>query len=82
MEENKKVTIQLDGHTCSIGQDDYNQKLSEGRARAVLEFLLKNGIKEKRLSSFGFGETKPLESNDDEASREKKRIVEFVILSK
>jgi outer membrane protein OmpA-like peptidoglycan-associated protein len=82
LEENKKVTIQLDGHTCSIGQDDYNQKLSEGRARAVLEFLLKNGIKEKRLSSFGFGETKPLESNDDEASREKNRRVEFVILSK
>ncbi len=82
LEDNKKVTIQLDGHTCSIGQEDYNQKLSEDRARAVLEFLLKNGIKEKRLSSFGFGESKPLESNDDEANRQKNRRVEFIILSK
>lgn len=82
LEDNKKVTIQLDGHTCSMGQEDYNQKLSEDRARAVLEYLVKNGIKSKRLSSFGFGETKPIESNDDEESRQKNRRVEFVILSK
>jgi OOP family OmpA-OmpF porin len=82
LEENKKITIQLDGHTCSIGQDDYNQKLSEDRARAVLDYLVKNGIKEKRLSSFGFGETSPRESNDTEEDREKNRRVEFVILTK
>ncbi len=80
LKDNKKIKIQLDGHTCSIGKDDYNQKLSEDRARAVLEYLTENGIKEKRLSSFGFGETKPRETNDLEAGREKNRRVEFVIL--
>lgn len=82
LRSNKKVKIQLDGHTCSIGQDDYNQKLSEDRARAVLEYLSKKGVKDKRLSSFGFGETKPIASNDEEATREQNRRVEFVILEK
>ncbi len=82
LKENKKVKIELDGHTCSIGKEDYNQKLSEDRARAVLLYLLENGIKEKRLSSFGFGETKPIESNIQESGREKNRRVEFVILEK
>ncbi|QSE97749.1 OmpA family protein [Fulvivirga lutea] len=82
LEDNKKIKIQLDGHTCSIGKDDYNQKLSEDRARAVLEYLVDNGIKDKRLSSFGFGETKPRETNEDESGREKNRRVEFVILEK
>ncbi len=80
LKDNKKIKIQLDGHTCSIGKDDYNQKLSEDRARAVLEYLTENGIKEKRLSSFGFGETKPRETNEKESGREKNRRVEFVIL--
>ncbi len=82
LNENRKITIQLDGHTCSMGQEDYNQKLSEERARAVLNYLVSQGIKEKRLSSFGFGETKPRESNDTPTEREKNRRVEFVILSK
>lgn len=80
LQENKKIKIQLDGHTCSIGQGDYNQKLSEERARAVLEYLIGKGVKEKRLSSFGFGETKPMETNEDESRRIKNRRVEFVIL--
>ena len=80
LKDNRKIRIQLDGHTCSIGQADYNQKLSEDRAKAVLAYLLKNGIKEKRLSSAGFGESKPRENNENEAGREKNRRVEFVIL--
>jgi len=80
LKDNKKVMIQLDGHTCSIGKDDYNQKLSENRAKAVLIYLQENGIKSKRLSSAGFGESKPKESNENEIGRERNRRVEFVII--
>lgn len=82
LNDNKKIKIQLDGHTCSIGKEDYNKRLSEDRARAVLEYLLGQGIKDKRLSSFGFGEAKPRESNENEIGRERNRRVEFVILEK
>jgi len=82
LETNKKVKIELDGHTCSIGTDDYNQKLSENRALAVQNYLLEKGIKSRRLTSIGFGEAKPLESNENEEGRIKNRRVEFVIIEK
>ena len=80
LNDNKKIKIEVDGHTCSMGQEDYNQKLSEERAKAVLDYLVNKGIKEKRITSFGFGETKPIETNEYEAGRIKNRRVEFVIL--
>jgi len=82
LNENNKVKIQLDGHTCSIGREDYNQKLSEARAQAVKDYLASQGIKEKRLSSIGFGELKPLASNETETGRRQNRRVEFVIMDK
>lgn len=80
--DNPKVKVEFDGHTCSIGQADYNQKLSEDRALAVYQYLSDRGISKKRISSFGFGETKPLQSNESESSREQNRRVEFVIIDK
>lgn len=82
LKENKKVKIELDGHTCSIGQEDYNKELSELRALAVKQYLSNSGISDKRLTSFGFGETQPLESNETDEGREKNRRVEFVIIDK
>lgn len=82
LEKNDKVKIELDGHTCSIGKEDYNQLLSENRAMAVKKYLIDNGIKEKRLTSFGFGESKPRESNETSSGREQNRRVEFVIKEK
>jgi len=80
--ENSKIKVKFDGHTCSIGQADYNQKLSEDRALAVYTYLKKKGIAKKRIASFGFGESKPLKANASEPDREKNRRVEFVITDK
>jgi outer membrane protein OmpA-like peptidoglycan-associated protein len=80
--DNPKVKVQFDGHTCSIGQADYNQRLSEERALAVYQYLKDKGISKKRISSFGFGETKPILANDTEAARKQNRRVEFVIVDK
>ena len=82
LKDNKKVKVQFDGHTCSIGDADYNQKLSEDRALAVHQDLINKGISKKRISSFGFGETKPAEANSSESEREQNRRVEFVIVDK
>lgn len=81
MDKNQKVEIQLDGHTCSIGSENYNQVLSEQRAQAVKDYIVKKGIKSKRLLSLGFGETMPKAENSTEVGREINRRVEFVILS-
>lgn len=80
--DNPKVKVEFDGHTCSIGRADYNQKLSEERALAVYQYLSNRGISNKRISSFGFGETRPIQSNDTESSRAQNRRVEFVIVDK
>ncbi|MEP2771776.1 MAG: OmpA family protein [Fulvivirga sp.] len=82
LDNHNKVKIELDGHTCSIGQEDYNQKLSEDRALAVKQYLIDKGIKDKRLTSFGFGESQPKESNETSTGREQNRRVEFVIKEK
>lgn len=82
LDNHNKVKIELDGHTCSIGQENYNQKLSEDRALAVKQYLIDEGIKEKRLTTFGFGESQPRESNETSTGREQNRRVEFVIKEK
>ena len=80
LDTNPRIKIELDGHTCSLGDADYNQKLSEDRALAVREYLVGRGIAEDRITSVGFGETKPLDDNTNSQGREKNRRVEFVIL--
>ncbi|MDH5398881.1 MAG: OmpA family protein [Cyclobacteriaceae bacterium] len=82
MEENLTARIELDGHTCSMGDEDYNQKLSERRARAVRRYLLDRGIESERVTSIGLGEAAPVASNESEEGREQNRRVEFVIMEK
>lgn len=82
LEDNPKIKIQFDGHTCSIGQADYNQQLSEERALAVNSYMVQQGIKSKRLSSVGYGESVPDDNNLSRTGRAKNRRVEFVILEK
>ncbi|HOJ50697.1 MAG TPA: OmpA family protein [Spirochaetota bacterium] len=77
MKSNPNLKLLVMGHTDSIGDDKYNQKLSERRADAVIEYLIKNGISPERLSSEGYGETKPVASNDTEEGRAKNRRTEF-----
>lgn len=74
-----QMCIQICGHTDGKGSDAYNQRLSENRARAVVDYLVSKGVSEKRLQYKGFGKSMPLESNDTEEGRAKNRRVEFKI---
>lgn len=71
--------LTMEGHTDSTGTDEYNQKLSENRARSVYDYLAGCGLSASHLSSIGFGETQPIASNDTAEGRQKNRRVEIVI---
>jgi len=74
----KKILVE--GHASSDGADDYNMRLSDARAKAVRDYLVNQaGIAPERLEAKGFGETKPIASNDTEEGREQNRRVEFNI---
>jgi len=77
MEENPDLEVEIRGHTCDIGTDSYNQKLSERRAKAVFDYLSNKGIDAKRLSWKGFGEKQPAYPNTTEGNRAKNRRVEL-----
>lgn len=77
--ENPSVTIHITGHTDAVGSDEANQILSEGRANAVRDDLIKRGVAAERLSAEGKGEKEPVADNDTEEGRQLNRRVEFVI---
>jgi outer membrane protein OmpA-like peptidoglycan-associated protein len=72
--------VRVEGHTDDQGSDKVNQTLSDKRAQSVMDALVKNGVDKARLSSAGYGKTKPMVEGKDEAAREKNRRVEFVIV--
>lgn len=80
--DNPSINIEVDGHTDNVGSDTDNLELSKNRAASVVEYLAKNGVSGGRLTSQGFGETKPIASNDIEEEKQLNRRVEFVVLSK
>jgi outer membrane protein OmpA-like peptidoglycan-associated protein len=73
------LNIEVEGHTDSVGSDEYNQKLSEQRASAVRDYLLSQGLNMNTLTAKGFGETTPVASNDNAAGRQQNRRVELVV---
>lgn len=77
---NEKLRIEISGHTDSVGEPINNQKLSEQRALAVVEYLKQQGIEPSRLQYKGYGDTQPLASNDTEAGRQLNRRTAFKIL--
>ena len=79
---NPSVEIEIAGHTDSKGSDDYNLNLSQGRAEAVVSYLIDNGIDDFRLIAQGYGETRPLETNNTDEGRAVNRRVEFTVLKK
>ncbi len=81
MQARPALKIGVYGHTDDVGADAMNMKLSKDRAASCLKYLTSKGIAASRLQSEGFGETKPLVSNDSKESRAKNRRVEFKILS-
>jgi VWFA-related protein len=76
------MRMEIRGHTDDRGSDDYNQRLSEQRARAVADALEDMGVTPARLTVQGFGESRPLAPNDNEENRRKNRRTEFVIVKK
>ncbi len=73
-----ELNLEIQGHTDSKGSDDHNMKLSQQRAETVNKYLALFGIDSKRLKAKGYGETKPVASNDTEEGRAKNRRVELV----
>ncbi len=78
--DNPTLTIQLSGHTDSDGKDKYNMKLSELRAKAVVNFMLKEYIPIGRMEAIGYGETKPIAPNDTPTNKQKNRRTEILVL--
>jgi outer membrane protein OmpA-like peptidoglycan-associated protein len=77
LEKNPSVKVEIEGHTDSTGSAALNQRLSEQRAQAVLEYLVRKGIDRKRLSAKGYGLTRPIASNATPQGRAKNRRVEL-----
>ena len=73
------LSLEVDGHTDSVGNDDYNQALSERRAEAVRGYLVQQGIPTTAIAAHGYGESQPVASNDVPAGRQQNRRVELVV---
>lgn len=79
LKKNEIFRLKIIGHTDEVGDEFANQKLSEDRAKAVVRFLMQQGISPKRLLSLGRGESEPIGDNWSEQGRRMNRRVEFVI---
>jgi outer membrane protein OmpA-like peptidoglycan-associated protein len=79
LNENPEVKAEVAGHTDSVGPEAYNQGLSEARARAVVDYLVGQGVDRERLRPVGYGETRPVADNGTSEGRDQNRRVEFVI---
>jgi outer membrane protein OmpA-like peptidoglycan-associated protein/tetratricopeptide (TPR) repeat protein len=81
LEKNTGLKVQINGHTDNVGEATYNKGLSLKRARSVVDYLIRNGIDVNRLAAIGYGEERPLVSNDDETGgREINRRTEIEII--
>jgi len=72
------VKVEVAGHTCSIGTDEYNMGLSQRRADAVRNYLISKGVPADRLTAKGYGESQPIADNATEEGRVQNRRVELV----
>jgi OOP family OmpA-OmpF porin len=82
LKQNQTVEIEISGHTDNKGSDEYNQTLSQGRSQAVVDYLIGQGIDSYRLTAHGYGESKPIDTNETDEGRANNRRVEFTIVKK
>ncbi len=75
------LVIEIGGHTDNVGDDKINQQLSQRRADAVKQYLVKKGIKPERIQTKGYGESMPIATNDSDKGRQKNRRTEVKIIS-
>lgn len=82
LNDNPNMVIEIQGHTDNQGSYKYNIKLSQNRSHAVVDYLVENGILKERLYYKGFGDTRPISTNETDDGRQMNRRVEFLILKK
>lgn len=82
LKRNSSVEIEIAGHTDSKGTDEYNINLSQGRSQSVVDYIVSQGIDDYRLTAHGYGEGKPIDTNDTDAGRANNRRVEFTVVKK
>jgi len=80
LKQNPQMHIEISGHTDNTGGVEYNKELSKNRAESVVNYLVSKGIEKKRLTSVGFGSSKPADTNETEAGRALNRRIEMKIL--
>jgi peptidoglycan-associated lipoprotein len=78
--DNRNVFIEVQGHTDSLGTEDYNMKLGQERSDAVRRYLSENGIPLHRISTISYGETRPLTDNRSKKGRSTNRRVVIIVL--
>lgn len=83
MNDNPGIKVEIAGHTDNTGSDEYNLELSKRRAQAVVDYLVtKHGVDRSLLMAKGYGEAKPVATNDTDEGRQLNRRVEFKVLEK
>jgi len=80
LKQETSLRISVEGHTDSRGTDAYNQKLSERRAATVLNYLADHGVERSRMTAIGYGESRPVASNDTDDGRAQNRRVELRVV--
>lgn len=80
MLSNPEIKIEISGHTCNMGKDEYNLDLSKRRAQAVVDYLVSKGVEASRLTFEGFGESQPLNDNASITKRQQNRRVEVKVM--
>jgi outer membrane protein OmpA-like peptidoglycan-associated protein len=82
MEDNPGIKLKISGHTDNVGSYLANKKLSENRAKSVVDYLVEQGINQSRLTYEGYSFTQPVAPNDTPEGRQKNRRVEFEVMEK
>lgn len=80
LKNKKNMVIEVSGHTDDVGETMANQKLSEGRANAIKNYLVSKGVKPEQITAKGYGKTKPIADNKTAAGRAQNRRIEIKIL--
>ncbi|MBF0281795.1 MAG: OmpA family protein [Zetaproteobacteria bacterium] len=80
MKKHTELKVEVGAHTDSVGSTAYNLKLSDRRAQSVMNYLTSHGVSANRLTSKGYGESKPVAKNNSEENRAKNRRVELNVI--
>lgn len=82
MQRHKNLVIEIGGHTDNVGSAAHNKELSSQRAKSVKNYLIEHGISSKSIEAKGYGESKPIASNNNSEGKSKNRRVEFRVIDK